>query len=132
MKKATIYTNANCGYCTTIKNKFKEKEVEFVEKERAEYTTEWMQVSRLTGLPTFPTIEFNGNYYVPGRDYNNPDQIEDHIKHFYNDMDGDYPNDIKLLEAVKTLTYTLTSAFTRLNQDLQQLKQQTNGNKSTD
>ena len=37
MKKATIYTNANCGYCTTIKNKFKEKEVEFVEKERAEY-----------------------------------------------------------------------------------------------
>ena len=123
-KKATIYTSKNCGYCTTIKEKFNEKEVKFTEKEISEHNGEWNEVSRLTGLPTTPTIEFNNNYYIPGRDFNSPDQIVDYIKEWDVKNESNQSNDVKLLEAFKTLTFTLNRSFGRLQQDLQQLKQQ--------
>ena len=123
-KKVTIYISKNCGYCTTIKEKFDEKEVKFTEKEISEHNGEWNEVSRLTGLPTTPTIEFNNNYYIPGRDFNSPDQIVDYIKEWDSNDEIDQPNDIKLLEAFKTLTYTLNMSLSRLQSDLHQLKQQ--------
>ena len=129
MKKATIYTNENCGFCTTMKNKFKEQDVEFIEKERSDNTDEWFEVSRLTGLPTFPTIEFNGEYYVPGRDFQNADQIINHIKN-WDDNSNNVTNDIKLLEAFKTLTYTMNRSLNRLNQEIQQIKTKLDGNES--
>ena len=130
MKKPTIYTSKNCGYCATVKDKFKEKEVKFIEKERSEHANEWMQVSRLTGLPTFPTIEFNGNYYVPNRDFQSPDQIVEFIKNWKDTGVEDAANDIRLLEAFKTLTFTLSKSFAGLQRDLQQLKQKLDGNES--
>tara|TARA_R100000808_G_scaffold16804_1_gene37639 strand:+ start:56 stop:454 length:399 start_codon:yes stop_codon:yes gene_type:complete len=130
MKKPTIYTSKNCGYCATVKDKFKEKEVEFIEKERSEHANEWMQVSRLTGLPTFPTIEFNSNYYVPNRDFQSPDQIVEFIKNWEDTGVEDAANDIRLLEAFKTLTFTLSKSFAGLQRDLQQLKQKLDGNES--
>ena len=130
MKKATIYTSENCGYCTTIKDKFKENDLEFIEKERSEYINEWMQVSKLTGVPSFPTIEFNGDYYVPGRDYNAPEQIINHIKNWDKDAELNISNDIKLLEAFKTLTFTLNRSFSGLRQELQQIKTKLDGNES--
>ena len=132
MKKATIYTSENCGYCTTIKDKFKENDLEFIEKERSEYINEWMQVSKLTGVPSFPTIEFNGDYYVPGRDYNAPEQIINHIKNWDENAELSVSNDVKLLEAFKTLTFTLNRSFSGLRQELQQIKTKLDGNKSTD
>ena len=122
--KAIIYTSKSCGYCTTTKDKFNEKEVEFIEKESSEYVNEWNEVSRLTGLPTFPTIKFNNDYYIPGRDFNNPDQIVDYIKEWDSDNEIKQSNDIRLLEAFKTLTFTLNRSFIRLQQDLEQLKNQ--------
>mgnify|MGYP003142575887 CR=1 FL=1 len=126
----TIYTNENCGYCKTMKDKFNEKEVKFIEKERSKNISEWNEVSRLTGLPTFPTLEFNGGYYIPGRDFNNPDQIVDYIKEWNSDDNLKQNSDIVLLEAFKTLTFTLTMSLNRLQQELQQIKQQINGDES--
>ena len=123
-KKVTIYISKNCGYCTTIKEKFDEKEVKFTEKEISEHNGEWNEVSRLTGLPTTPTIKFNSNYYIPGRDFQNPDQIVDYIKDWDVKNESDQFNDVKLLEAFKTLTYTLNMSLGRLQGDLQRLAQQ--------
>ena len=119
----TIYTSENCGYCTTMKAKFNEKEVKFVEKERSEHVSEWGEISRLTGLPTFPTLEFNGNYYVPGRDFHSPDQIVDYIKDWSSDDEISQSNDVKLLEAFKTLTFTLNMSLNRLQQSFSTLEQ---------
>ena len=123
-KKVTIYISKNCGYCTTIKEKFNEKEVKFTEKDTKEYNNEWNEVIRLTGLPTTPTIEFNNNYYIPGRDFNSPDQIVDYIKDWDAKNESDQSNDVKLLEAFKTLTYTLNMSLSRLQGDLHRLAQQ--------
>ena len=123
-KKVTIYISKNCGYCTTIKEKFDEKEVKFTEKEISEHNGEWNEVSRLTGLPTTPTIEFNNNYYIPGRDFNSPDQIVDYIKEWDVKNESNQSNDVKLLEAFKTLTFTLNMSLGRLQGDLHRLAQQ--------
>ena len=123
-KKVTIYISKNCGYCTTIKENFNEKEVKFTEKEISEHNGEWNEVSRLTGLPTTPTIEFNNNYYIPGRDFQNPDQIVDYIKDWDVKNESDQFNDVKLLEAFKTLTFTLNMSLSKLQRDLQQFNQQ--------
>ena len=122
--KVTIYISENCGYCGTMKEKFNEKEVRFTEKDTKEYNNEWNEVAKLTGLPTTPTIEFNGNYYIPGRDFQNPNQIVDYIKDWDSDNEIDQPNDVKLLEAFKTLTYTLNMSLGRLQGDLHRLIQQ--------
>ena len=126
-----IYTNENCGYCTTMKEKFNEKGVKFVEKERSEYLNEWREVNKLTGLMSFPTLEFNGDYYVPGRDFQSPDQIVDYIKDWDPNSLPKQANDI-LLEAFKTLTFTFGTALNRLQQELQQIKQQLDEHKSND
>ena len=132
MKKLTIYTSKTCGYCTTLKQKFKEKEIEFTEKSIDEYKSEWNQVVELTGLPTTPTIEFNANYYVPGRDFQNPEQLTDYIKSLDSlTTDVEYSNDKRLLEAFKTLTFTLRTSLNRLQQDLTQIKQKLDEHKST-
>jgi len=122
--KVTIYTSENCGYCTTTKEKFNEKSVKFTEKEKLEYNSEWNEVNRLTGLPTFPTIEFNGNYYIPGRDFQNPDQIVDYIKAWDSNNEINHSDNVRLLEAFKTLTFTLNMSLNRLQQNIQELKQQ--------
>ena len=122
-KKVTIYISKNCGYCTTIKEKFDEKEVKFTEKEISEHNGEWNEVSRLTGLPTTPTIEFNNNYYIPGRDFQNPDQIINYIKNWDVKNESSQSNDVKLLEAFKTLTFTLNMSLNRLQQSFSTLEQ---------
>ena len=114
----TIYTNENCGYCTTMKAKFNEKEVKFVEKERSEHVSEWGEISRLTGLPTFPTLEFNGNYYVPGRDFQNPQQSIGAIK-ILADPDLIHPSSERLmLEMMKTQYSTMKKSIQQLNRQI--------------
>ena len=130
-KKVTIYISKNCGYCTTIKEKFNEKKVKFKEKEISEHNGEWNEVSRLTGLPTTPTIEFNNNYYIPGRDFNSPDQIVDYIKDWDVKNESNQSNHVKLLEAFKTLTFTLNRSLSVIQQNLQQIKQKLDEHKST-
>ena len=132
MKKITIYTAKTCGYCTTLKDKFKESEIEFIDKSIDEYKSEWDQVAMLTGLPTTPTIKFNDDYYVPGRDFQNPEQLTNYIKSFDSSaIDVEYSNDKRLLEAFKTLTFTLRTSLNRLQQDLTQIKQKLDEHKST-
>jgi hypothetical protein len=46
-------------------------------------------------------------------------------------VDVEYSDNRKLLEAFKTLTFTLRTSLNRLQQDLQQIKQKLDGNKST-
>ena len=121
---AIIYTNKCCGYCGTTKEKFDEEKVEFIEKDTNDFSNEWNEVARLTGLPTFPTIKFNGNYYIPGRDFQNPEQIVEYIKNWNSENEIGQDINVRLLEAFKTLAFTLNRSLNRLQGDLQQLSQQ--------
>jgi len=127
----TIYTNSTCGYCRQLKDELNKNNIEFKEKLISEFTVEWQDVVNLTGLSTTPTIKYKEEYFVPGRDYQNPQQLIN-ILQTLPDFSHDYNK--RTLERVKTLNYNMSVAFGRLDQLLRQIetKINTDEHESTD
>ena len=127
----TIYTNSNCGYCKQLKDELNKNDIEFKEKLISEFTVEWQDVVNLTGLPTTPTIKYKEEYFVPGRDYQNPQQLINILQSF---PDSSYDYNRRAFERIKTLNYNINMAFGRLDQLLRQIetKINTDEHKSTD
>ena len=65
-KEITIYTNEACPYCKTIKEKLKEENINFVEKDVSKVTGEWNSISELMGIAQLPTLAFDKEYFAPG------------------------------------------------------------------
>jgi glutaredoxin len=131
MNKIEIYTNNNCGYCKQLKEELNKSNIEFKEKLISEFATEWQDVVNLTGLPTTPTIKYKEEYFVPGRDYQNPQQLINILETF---NDSPYDKTRRTFERVKTLNYNINMAFGRLDQLLRQIetKINTDEHESTD
>ena len=127
----TIYTNNNCGYCKQLKDELNKNNIEFKEKLTQDFAVEWQDVVNLTGLPTTPTIKYKEEYFVPGRDYQNP-QLLMNILETFPDSSHDYNR--RAFERIKTLNYNMSVAFGRLDQLLRQIetKINTDEHKSTD
>ena len=127
----TIYTNSNCGYCKQLKDELTKNNIEFKEKLTQDFAVEWQDVVNLTGLPTTPTIKYKKEYFVPGRDYQNP-QLLMNILETFPDSSHDYNR--RAFERIKTLNYNMSVAFGRLDQLLRQIetKINTDEHKSTD
>ena len=105
--------------------------IEFKEKLTSEFTVEWQDVVNLTGLPTTPTIKYKGEYFLPGRDYGNPQQLINLLEAF---KPSKYDDSRKTLERIKTLNFNINTAFNRLDQLLRKIetKINTDEHKSTD
>ena len=131
MSKIEIYTNKNCGYCKQIKEEFDKNKVKFEEKSVENFQDEYQQIVNLTGLPTVPTIKFEGEYFVPGRDYGTPQQLINILQNF---KSSEYDDSRRVLERIKTLNFNINTAFGRLDQLLRKIetKINTDGNESTD
>ena len=127
----TIYTNSTCGYCKQLKDELNKNDIEFKEKLISEFTVEWQDVVNLTGLPTTPTIKYKEEYFVPGRDYQNPQQLMNILETF---PDSSHDYNRRAFERIKTLNYNMSVAFGRLDQLLRQIetKINTDEHKSTD
>ena len=127
----TIYTNSTCGYCKQLKDELNKNDIEFKEKLTSEFTVEWQDVVNLTGLPTTPTVKYKEEYFVPGRDYQNPQQLINILQSF---PDSSYDYNRRAFERIKTLNYNMSVAFGRLDQLLRQIetKINTDEHKSTD
>ena len=127
----TIYTNSNCGYCKQLKDELTKNNIEFKEKLTQDFTVEWQDVVNLTGLPTTPTIKYKEEYFVPGRDYQNPQQLMNILENF---PDSSHDYNKRTFERIKTLNYNMSVAFGRLDQLLRQIetKINTDEHKSTD
>ena len=127
----TIYTNSNCGYCKQLKDELNKNNIEFKEKLTQDFTVEWQDVVNLTGLPTTPTIKYKEEYFVPGRDYQNPQQLMNILETF---PDSSHDYNRRAFERIKTLNYNMSVAFGRLDQLLRQIetKINTDEHKSTD
>ena len=119
MKKTVVYTSKNCPYCKKTIELFKQHKIEFIEKDSVENQADWVEVHTLTGIPMFPTTHHNGNYYIPGRDYNNPEQLISILKANPN---NDFPVEVKLQEAMKTLIYTINQGMSRMFNEINKLK----------
>jgi glutaredoxin len=120
MENITIYTQSTCGYCKAIKDEFTKNNIEFQEKLTTEHSTEWNNIVGLTGMPTTPTVYYKGNYFIPGRDFGNAENLINIIKNY---KQSEFQMPFQVLEKVKTMNYNMATAFQRLDQLLRTIEQ---------
>ena len=128
MKKIKVYTNSTCGHCAQLKKALQEANIKFIEKEASKNQKEWGLTQMITGLGMFPTVKAGDNYLVPGRDFNTPEQAVQKLQNI-EDLDK-LSNDVKLLEAFKTLTFSINNGFQRMFQQLNELQTKLNTEKN--
>ena len=131
MNKIEIYTNNNCKYCQQLKDELSKNNIEFEEKLTTDFKDEYQAIVNLTGLATTPTIKYEGEYFIPGRDYGNPQQLISLLEAF---KPSEYDDSRRVLERIKTLNFHINTAFGRLDQLLRKIetKINTDEHKSTD
>jgi len=120
-----------CPYCKKVKDELTNKKLKFTEKNVRNNEDEWREVVSLTGMPTTPTILYDKEYLVPGRDYQNPEQLANVLENF---KTSSFTDTRKTLERMKTLNFNINTAFGKLDQTLKQIetKLNTDEHKSTD
>ena len=120
MEKITIYTANTCGYCKTIKEEFEKSNIKFENKLINESKEEWNKVVSLTGMPTTPTIYYKNSYFIPARDFGNPQQLISILKDY---KESEFTESRQALEKIKTLNYSINTAFGRLDQLLRKVEE---------
>jgi len=123
MNKIEVYTNSTCGYCKTLKEELTKNNIEFEEKLTSNFQNEFQNIVNLTGIPTVPTIKYKGEYFVTGRDYNNPQQLISILQNF---KSPEYDDSRRALERIKTLNFHINTAFGRLDQLLRKIETKIN------
>jgi|TARA_R110000851_G_scaffold112333_1_gene236431 glutaredoxin 3 len=119
MNKITIYTNETCPYCKEVKKQLKENNIEFKNVLTSDEKDNWQAIVNLTGMPTVPTLNFNGDYLVPGRDFGNAANLINLIQNY---KESNFTIQEITLEKLKTLNYNISTAFNRTNQILTQIE----------
>ena len=110
-QELVIYTNPTCPYCKQIKAELEKEEIKFIEKSTPDCLDEWNNIVELTNLPTVPTLVLDNNYFIPGRDFTNPQHLIGKIKD-YKPVKVD--NERKVLERLKTFNFQVSTAFNRI------------------
>ena len=126
MKKITIYTQGTCGYCKTIKDELEKNNIEFEERLINEWSDEWQKITNLTGIPTTPTICYEDSYFLPARDFGNPQQLIQLLENF---KKSEFSESRQVLERIKSFNYSINTAFGRLDQLLRTIETKLNTEK---
>ena len=111
-----------CPYCKQIKEELTTKNIKFKEKLNSKFPDEWQEIVNLTGMPTVPTILYDEEYLVAGRDFQNPQQLVNILQNF---KSSSFDDARKTLERMKTLNFHINTAFSRLDQLLRQIETNT-------
>ena len=129
--KIVMYTNENCNYCKTLKEELNKNNIQFKEKLIDKYQTEWNEIVNLTSMGTTPTIYYKDSYFIPSRDFFNPQQL---MYIFENYEKSTISESTQILEKIKSLNANINIAFGRLDQLLRKIetKINTDEHKSTD
>ena len=124
-QKIIVYTNENCPYCKQIKEKLTESDIKFTERliTEKDFSEEWNDITNLTVTPTVPTVFYKDNYFVPTRDFPNPQVLLNILKNF---KQSSFSETRQLLEKVKTLNFNMSQAFGRLDHRLKELETKLN------
>jgi glutaredoxin len=123
MNKIEIYTNETCPYCKQIKEELTKNNIEFKNKLTSDFKDEYQEIVNLTGIPTVPTIKYNDEYFVPGRDFNNVQQVINLLESF---KPSKYTESRKIFERIKTLNFHINTAFGRVDQLLRKIETKLN------
>jgi glutaredoxin len=84
--KIIVFSLNGCGHCLVLKKQLNDDNIEFTEIEVSKNSEIWDQVVKQTGHNSLPTVfislngEDDGPVFVPGRDYQDKDEIVKIIK----------------------------------------------------
>ena len=123
MSEIIIYTNEQCSYCKQIKEELNKNNIEFKEKLTKDWVEKWQEIINLTGMAIVPTVEYNDEFFIPGRDFQNAQQLINILETFKN---SSYTESKRILERMKTFNYNINIAFGRLDQLLKQIETKIN------
>ena len=129
MKKIIIYTNETCPYCKQVKEKLTEEKIKFENRLTSEFKNEWQSVVDLTGMATLPTIHYKNNYFIPSRDFGNPQGLINLLENF---KESEFSESRQLLERTKTLNTNVIMAFQRMDGILRQIETKLNTKENVD
>ena len=117
--KITIYTNETCPHCKNIKEVLTTSKIEFEEISIGNEAGKWNSIVDFIGMATVPTIYFEGQYLVPGRDFGNAESLVKRIESY---IPSHHTVEEIALEKLKTLNHNISLAFNQTNQLLRQIE----------
>ncbi len=125
-EKIIIYTNETCPYCKNIKETLKNKNIKFEENLILKYKKEWEVAQRITGMSMLPTLFYKDTYFVPGRDFANPEHLLSLLEN-YEVIECGF--DRLAFEHIRTMNYNISQAFNQIQTLLKNTEE--NEHKST-
>ena len=109
-----------CGYCNMVKEELDKNNIKFETRLTNEWHEDWDKIVGLTNAPTTPTICYKDSYFIPTRDFSNPQQLINILNNF---KKSEFSEARQALEKIKTLNSNINIAFGRLDQLLRQIEQ---------
>jgi len=125
----TIYTNETCPYCKQVKEELNKANIEFNERLTKDWRVKWTETVKLTGLGQLPTIKYKEEYFVPGRDFGNPQHLISILNNF---EQSKFSTNKQTLEKLKTLNHSINMAFGKLDKILREIETKINKDESKD
>ena len=117
LKKVTLLTNGT-PYCDTVKKYLDQEGISYIEKTQQKHPKKIQEAIGTTNLGMFPTVFVNDIYLVYKRDFQNPQQLAQGIKHIASPDFVAKVNDIKVLEHLKTTQYHIWTKLNNLEKQL--------------
>ena len=110
-----MYASDSCNYCKQMKERLSKEGIDFKVRLTEDFKEDWNQVSNLTGMSILPTILYKDNFFIPGRNFSNPDHLIQIINNF---EPSRFSNEKIILERINTLNYNISMAFNNLQNNL--------------
>ena len=118
-----IYTNEQCPYCKQVKEKLDGSNIEYTTKLTNEHVEEWTEVVNNIGIGNVPCIYYKDTYFVPGRDFQQPEHLVNIINNFQKPT---FSTEKLCYERIKNMNWHMANAFQRVDVILKALETKLN------
>lgn len=129
--KLKIYSQKSCQYCNAVKEALTTAEIEFELIDIEENKELWNHITRITGLGLTPTIDFEGEYWLPTRDFRTKEELVNRIKFFEENPVGELNEEEKrqqIINHIKNVTLGINGINQSLTQMMQKIIENSNAN----
>jgi len=118
--KLQVYSQSGCGACNKLKEVLKANNIKFKEKDvNSKYEEEFDTLAEIIGVWTTPTLVYNGNVLVNGRDFKDFESLPHVLKVF---SDSPLSLDRIAFERFKTFEANTQSALEYIVETLSKLE----------
>jgi glutaredoxin len=123
MEKIIMYASDSCNYCKSVKEYLDKEKIDYKVRLIDEWKEEWEQIIGLTGVGLLPTIFYKDNFFLPGRNFSNPERLVFLLKNYKKSKFDDL---MVVKQHINTLNYNMSMAFGKMDKLLRQIEAKLN------